>query len=149
MFKFEHVTQKGIYTGILSITLWNVSECILLLCPLCYYAKINNPAISKSQHIGWPIVVAIILLYIWGFIGFILSWYIFIGPYSHGQNIWIRFLSSFENYKILVSVVIGATGIICSILADSVMVCGIICIIIMKILTVTHLHLNTRFGVAG
>ncbi|PBK93687.1 hypothetical protein ARMGADRAFT_1030267 [Armillaria gallica] len=93
----------GIYTGIFAVTMWNIT-------------------ISKSQRIGWPMVVAIILLYILTSIDGILSLCSTVGHISHGQNIWMRYLGATEGHNMLASVGPGAAGIICNILADSAMI---------------------------
>ncbi|SJL13555.1 uncharacterized protein ARMOST_16999 [Armillaria ostoyae] len=93
----------GIYTGILAVTMWNI-------------------IVSRSRQIGWPMIVAIILLYISTSVCIILSLYIFAGFTSHGQNIWTRYLYMTRDHNILNSVGLGTMGLICTILADSAMI---------------------------
>ncbi len=83
----------------------------------------NILAISKSRCIGWPMVVAIILLYISTLVCLIISLYISAGFISSGYNIWTRYLIATKTHNILGSVGIGTTSIICNILTDSTMVC--------------------------
>ncbi|PBL00080.1 hypothetical protein ARMGADRAFT_1024144 [Armillaria gallica] len=96
----SNLKHIGIYTGILAVTMWNIS-------------------ISKSWHIGQAMVVVIILLYIATFFSFILSWTFMSLEFTHEQNIWTRWLRLCSNdNSILVLVGLGAASIICNILSD-------------------------------
>ncbi|KAK0184678.1 hypothetical protein F5146DRAFT_1169748 [Armillaria mellea] len=97
----------GIYTGIFAVTIWNV-------------------AMSKSQHIGrpMPMVVAIILLYILTFVTFTFSLHIMVRYTSHGQTMWMRYLSLTGDHiqVVLGSIGEGTTGMICNVLGNSIMI---------------------------
>ncbi|PBK76298.1 hypothetical protein ARMSODRAFT_1078478 [Armillaria solidipes] len=94
----------GIYTGILAVTMWNI-------------------VVSRSQQIGWPMIVVIILLYISTSVDVILSLYnLFAGFTSDGQNIWTRYLYITRDHDILNSIGLGTLGLIGAILADSAMI---------------------------
>ncbi|KAK0445281.1 uncharacterized protein EV420DRAFT_1768027 [Desarmillaria tabescens] len=93
----------GIYTGIIAVTMWNIT-------------------ISKSQHIGQAMVVVIIILYIMTIIGFGMTWSLLSSEFiSYGENMWTRYLKDVTN-NILGTIGVGVTGIIGGILADSIMI---------------------------
>ncbi|KAK0224676.1 hypothetical protein EDD85DRAFT_981574 [Armillaria nabsnona] len=93
----------GVYTGILAVTMWNVT-------------------ISKSQHIRWPMIVTIILLYILTSVDCIIALCLMVEFTSHGQDILTRFLDATIDHNILQSIGLGIMSIICTILADSAMI---------------------------
>ncbi|KAK0479781.1 hypothetical protein IW261DRAFT_1564440 [Armillaria novae-zelandiae] len=93
----------GLYTGIISVTISNIS-------------------INKSRRSGQVMIVVIILLYIMTIANGAMNWSFLFSYILHGRNIWIRYLSVRMSKDIMKSVGLGVTGIICSILADFAMI---------------------------
>ncbi|KAK0466017.1 uncharacterized protein EV420DRAFT_806843 [Desarmillaria tabescens] len=94
----------GIYTGVLAVTLWTIYT-------------------NKSRPTGNVMTIAIILLYTMTSIGFAFGWSFAHSAFitvTNGQNFWTVYLklSIGTNDKSVLS--IGITGILCTILADSV-----------------------------
>ncbi|PBK63785.1 hypothetical protein ARMSODRAFT_1023690 [Armillaria solidipes] len=93
----------GLYTGILAVTLWNIST-------------------MKSRHIGRAMVIIILLLYITTTINLAIEWSethsIFV---NHGQNLSTKSVV-YIGPDTVTSIGAGVVGAICSILADSTMI---------------------------
>ncbi|KAK0219652.1 hypothetical protein EDD85DRAFT_960837 [Armillaria nabsnona] len=93
----------GLYTGILAVTLWNIST-------------------VKSQHIGRAMVIIILLLHITTIIDLAITWSeihsVFV---DHGENLWSKFVVYISPDAVL-SNGAGTVAAICSILADSTMI---------------------------
>ncbi|KAK0500958.1 hypothetical protein EDD18DRAFT_1459620 [Armillaria luteobubalina] len=95
----------GLYTGIISVTMWNIGE-----------------SINKSRRSTHVMVVVMVLLYITTIADIAMDLLFMTSCTLHGQNIWIRYLISGKNSNILGSVGLGVTGLICNILADFAMI---------------------------
>ncbi|KAG7451845.1 uncharacterized protein BT62DRAFT_1031075 [Guyanagaster necrorhizus] len=98
---------NGIYTGIVAVTLWNISEI--------------NTVIYKSQSIGQTMTAIIILLYISSTINFSINWSIINSQFTNnGQSFWTRYLSDYNFGQIMLGGdIMSATN---TILADSTMI---------------------------
>ncbi|SJL10684.1 uncharacterized protein ARMOST_14075 [Armillaria ostoyae] len=93
----------GLYTGILAVTLWNIST-------------------TKSRHIGRAMIIIILLLHITTIIDLSFTWSeidsVFV---DHGQNLLTKFVV-YISPGTVTSIGAGVVGAICSILADSTMI---------------------------
>ncbi|KAK0466025.1 uncharacterized protein EV420DRAFT_1636594 [Desarmillaria tabescens] len=95
----------GIYTGVLAVTLW-------------------TNYVNKSRPIGNVMIMAIILIYTLTSIGFALNWSLVHSAFitvTNRQNFWTVYLKLNDvSDKVVLSM--GITGILCTILADSIMI---------------------------
>ncbi|KAK0194607.1 hypothetical protein F5146DRAFT_1135364 [Armillaria mellea] len=99
----ESFLHLGLYTGILAVTLWNIST-------------------MKAQRIGRAMVVIILLLHIATIIDLAINWSeshsVFV---DHGENLRTKYVANLSPNTVW-SIGAGTVGAICSILADSTMI---------------------------
>ncbi|KAK0234080.1 hypothetical protein IW262DRAFT_1488301 [Armillaria fumosa] len=93
----------GLYTGIISVTMWNIT-------------------INKSRRSGQVMVVVIVLLYITTIADAAMNLLLMSAYTFHGRNIWIRYLITVRDNNSLGSVGLGVTGLVCNILTDFAMI---------------------------
>ncbi|KAK0466021.1 uncharacterized protein EV420DRAFT_1709701 [Desarmillaria tabescens] len=95
----------GIYTGVLAVTLW-------------------TNYMNKSRPIRNIMIIVIVLIYTLTSIEFALDWSFVHSAFitvTSGQNFWTVYLKlTYDRDKVVLS--IGITGILCTILADSIMI---------------------------
>ncbi|SJL04618.1 uncharacterized protein ARMOST_07986 [Armillaria ostoyae] len=111
---------QGIYTGICVVTLWNIFS-------------------SKSVGRGHAMIAVILVLYVMTTISFAFDWslvhYSFIG---HGANFWTVNLAftglGSTDAAVISAIVLGITGCISTIIADSAMVGVLISLLLNRVL---------------
>ncbi|PBK90779.1 hypothetical protein ARMGADRAFT_1064423 [Armillaria gallica] len=93
----------GLYTGILAVTLWNIST-------------------TKPQHIGRAMVIIIVVLHITTIVDLAITWSeihsVFV---DQGQDLWSKF-DAYISPDAVSSIGAATVGAICGILADSTMI---------------------------
>ncbi|PBK98877.1 hypothetical protein ARMGADRAFT_1073819 [Armillaria gallica] len=126
----EMAQLHGIYTGIISVVLWNICRWNILAVFSIYPRGLSHTVINKSRSIGGAMVAVIVLLYITTTINFFLN-----GPF-----LTVTTEVSFQDYSILALIPswggtteantgIGVTAVMSTVIADCTMIwrCWMVC----------------------
>ncbi|KAK0465870.1 uncharacterized protein EV420DRAFT_1709134 [Desarmillaria tabescens] len=101
---------SGIYTGITAVTIRSIS-------------KVDCTVMNKSRSIRQPMVIVIIMLYIGSIISFALIWsQLYISIFNDGWNFWTIYMVYYSIPCLQSGVIQGGISIICTILADTIMI---------------------------
>ncbi len=80
---------------------------------------------NKSRRTGRALTIIIILLYITTTVDFALTWsYIHSVFVDHGQTLWTKYMS-YQTPGMGITIGAATAGAICTVLADSTMVCTV------------------------
>ncbi|KAK0238397.1 hypothetical protein EDD85DRAFT_935786 [Armillaria nabsnona] len=143
----ELALLHGIYTGIVSVALWNICGWNMLAVFSIYPKKLSHTVNNKSRSIGRVMVAVIMLLYIATTINFFLNLtffrYVFIEDTARDDDVLVDeevyvIKLVFRMSRTSAGTGIGITAVMSTVIADSIMVCAILVA-----------DLDIRFGIAG
>ncbi|PBK98879.1 hypothetical protein ARMGADRAFT_1123997 [Armillaria gallica] len=122
----ELALLHGIYTGIVSVALWNICGWNILAMISIYLNKLSHTVNSKFRTIGRVMVASIIFLYITSTINFFLNW-----EFRHDTTTGVEMVFTIGGKKAVVTGFpavgpetprIGITVVVSTVIADSIMI---------------------------